>query len=172
MFKWNRLKLKNIYILLYSVIEDFNLNSNKIYGLTIRYLASHNRVSDVEKLIECIRCNDGFEASNFDELITLAVQTAVDTYGVQIKASVENLFGIITDIAVKINCYIICGQLKSAYLLAVNSNRLKDIRKIKRQAELTNHGYIVKLCERKLNSSNLWFMYFYNQIKKKYYNTK
>lgn len=131
------------------------MNSIKIYGLTIRYIASNDRVSDIQKLIENIRCNNGFEATNLDELIKLAIQTAVDSYGVQIKSAVEKLFNEISDSAVKINCYIICGQLKSAYLLAVHNNRIHDIRKIKRHAELANQGYIVKLCERKLGFTKL-----------------
>lgn len=127
----------------------------KIYGITARFLSGNERVAEVEKLIDCIKSNDDekFDKSNCNELITLSIQTAVDKYGTQIKTSVDNLLKLIeNDFGTKINCHIICGQLKKAYLLAVQSNRINDVKKIKRQAELLNQGYIVKLCEKKLSS--------------------
>lgn len=54
------------------------------------------------------------------------------------------------DVGVRISCHIAGGQLKSAYLLAVQHNRMADVRRVMRRAELANQPMIRRLCEMKL----------------------
>lgn len=54
------------------------------------------------------------------------------------------------DVGVRISCHIAGGQLKSAYLLAVQHNRMADIRRVMRRAVVTNQPMIRRLCEKKL----------------------
>lgn len=151
--------------LAFRIIQDFNLSTTKSFGSTAKYLAANNRLKSVEKLIECIRSNNGQDSSFCDEIILLAVQTAVATsqqlVGVpaagsspELKAQLWNLILLIEDIGTKITCYIIGGQLKTAYLKAVEHNRLSDVRRILRKAEETNQLYVKKLCEAKLKISS------------------
>lgn len=86
-----------------------------------------------------------------DEILCLAVKTASDRYGYNNRRNdIASLISCIKETKVKIRCYINTNQLKSAYLLAVQNERINDIRKILRQAELTNQTQIKKLCEKKL----------------------
>lgn len=101
--------------LAFRIIQDFHLNSMKVYGITTKYLASSSKISDVEKLIDCVKSNN--DSDNCDELLFLAVETAIDCNGNQLKSSVDCLIRLVKDVAVKINCQIKSGHLKSAYLL-------------------------------------------------------
>lgn len=62
-------------------------------------------------------------------------------------------------------CYIYTNQLKSAYLLAVKNDRINDIKKILRQAELSDQKPVKKLCEKKLaltkagSTTNVWLKF-------------
>lgn len=138
----------------YRIIQDMALNSDKIYAIATKYLALNNRLIDVEKLVNCIKSNSGYSETKLcNEILSLAVQNALNHNSPQrTKAAIENLIRLITDVSIQIDCHILSGQLKSAYLLAVQHKRVPDIRRILRYADKTNQTQIKKLCEKKLQS--------------------
>lgn len=141
--------------LAYRIIQDLTLNSDKIYAIVTKFLSLNNRLHDVEKLIDCIKSNSNHPDNQLcDEILSLAVQTAFSVQGNQhhMKATIENLIRLIDDIGIQIDCYILSGQLKSAYLLAVQHKRVPDIKRILRNADKTNQLQIKKLCEKKLQA--------------------
>lgn len=156
--------------LAYRIIQDFNLNTFKVYSITAKYLASNNRLMDVEKLVECVRSNsDESSAATAtttmcDELISLSIHTAIScsnsgsglsvVVGATLKTTIDQLIRHVGDISIRITCHIACGQLRAAYLLAVQHNRMHDVRKVMRHAELTNQPRIQNMCEKKLNMTN------------------
>lgn len=129
-----------------------------MYGITAKYLAGHNRLDSVEKLIENIKSNSDSDAALCDEIISLSVHTAVAASPLNapvkqlIGQTVDSLLRHVTDVGIKISCHIAGGQLKSAYLLAVQYDRFNDVKKVLRKAEQTNQQHIRKLCERKLKA--------------------
>lgn len=142
--------------LAFRIIQDFNLSTAKVYGITAKYLSGNNRLHNIEQFVNCIKSNNdqgGSDAGFCDDILSLSVNTVVSAQVCtpQIKVMIDTLIRMIGDVGVRINCHIISGQLKSAYLLAIQNNRLTDVRKILRQAELTNQTHIKRLCERKLN---------------------
>ncbi|XP_037050749.1 zinc finger FYVE domain-containing protein 26 homolog [Bradysia coprophila] len=144
--------------LAFRIIQDFNLSPIKVYGITAKYLSGQSRLDNVETLIENIKSDSDSNEALCDEIISLAVHTAVAS--LQLNAPIKQLIGQpielllrhVTDIGIKISCHIAGGQLKSAYLLAVQYNRYNDVRKVLRKAEQTNQQHIKKLCEKKLNA--------------------
>lgn len=138
--------------LAYRIIQEMSLNADKIYAIVTKYVSLNNRVHDVEKLIECVRSNSTqAEKRLCDEILSLAVQSALNTHNSQqVKSTIENLIRMIDDIGTQIDCHLLSGQLKAAYLLAVHHKRITDIRRILRHAEKTNQPQIKKLCEKKL----------------------
>lgn len=134
------------------------MSAVKVYGITAKYLSGHNRLDDVEKLIENIESNSDSDSALCDEIISLSIHTAVASSPLNapikqlIGQTIESLLRHVTDIGTKIGCHIVGGQLKSAYLLAVQYNRFNDVKKVLRKAEQTNQQQIKKLCEKKLNA--------------------
>ncbi|XP_055524213.1 zinc finger FYVE domain-containing protein 26 homolog [Wyeomyia smithii] len=139
----------------YRVIQDFNLNNLRVYGLAAKYFISQTQVEDVEKLLQAIVSNSStnVDTNGFcDELIKVSVESAIATHGnsSQVKTALEALIKRVSDVGLKIHCYIVTGQLKTAYLLANKTGRMGDIRKILRQAEVLNQVHVKRLCEAKL----------------------
>ncbi|KAM8705661.1 hypothetical protein ACLKA7_010032 [Drosophila subpalustris] len=141
--------------LAYSIMQDYKLTPMKVFSATAKYLAKNQRLSEVDRLLDCIATNNGGStASDSDELLSIAVNSAVHSHEPEIKQALDKLVKRIGSIELRISSYIFIGQLKSAYLLANKHERLADIRKILRQAEMTNQIHIKKLCEKKLNISS------------------
>lgn len=141
--------------LAYRTIQDMTLNSEKIYAIVTKYLALNNRLQDVEKLVACIKSNRNQTDNKLcDEILSLAIQSALSNHNTaqRTKAAIENLIRMIVDVSIQIECHILSGQLKAAYLLAVQHKRVSDIRRILRYAEKSNQTQIKKLCEKKLMS--------------------
>lgn len=142
--------------LAYRIIQDMTLNSDKIYAIATKYMAVNNRLHDVEKLVNCIKSNSNQpETKLCNEILSLAVQSSLSNHSSspqRTKSAIESLIRLISDPSTQIDCYILSGQLKAAYLLAVQHKRVAEIRRILRYAEKTNQIQIKKLCEKKLQS--------------------
>ncbi|XP_053682667.1 zinc finger FYVE domain-containing protein 26 homolog [Sabethes cyaneus] len=143
----------------YRVIQDFNLNNLRVYGLAAKYFMNHSQVENVEKLLQAIASNSSanVDTNSFcDEIIKVSVESAIATHGnsSQVKTALEALIKRVSDVGLKIHCYIVTGQLKTAYLLANKTARMSDIRKILRQAETLNQVHVKRLCETKLAAEN------------------
>lgn len=138
----------------YRIIQDLSLSVDKIYAIATKYLSLCNRMNDVEKLVKCIKSNISSqnEYKLCDDIIMLAIRTNSNDAPSNGKIPVENIIKLINDLEMQINCFILTGQLKSAYLLAVQHKRVHDIRRILREAERTNQIQIKKLCEKKLSA--------------------
>lgn len=143
--------------LAYRIIQDLSLSSDKIYSITIKYLALNSRLNDIEKLINCIKSNSASQDTQMcDSLLELSVQTALEVHGQQgillHKVAMDNLIRLISDPSRQIECHIIAGQLKGAYLIAVANRRPYDIKRIARLADKSNQPHIKKLCEKRLGN--------------------
>uniref|UniRef100_A0A0K8VZH0 Zinc finger FYVE domain-containing protein 26 n=1 Tax=Bactrocera latifrons TaxID=174628 RepID=A0A0K8VZH0_BACLA len=137
--------------LAYRIIHHYKLPEVKVFGATAKFLACNQRIAEVEKLISCITSNNGIQTRDIDEILSIAVNSACNCNDPDVKMVLDNLVKRIHSVELRISCHIFIGQLKSAYLLANKYERIGDIRRILRQAELTNQVHIKKLCERKLN---------------------
>ncbi|ALC46367.1 CG5270 [Drosophila busckii] len=138
--------------LAYGILQDYKLSPQKLFGATAKYLAKNQRLCDVDRLLDCIASNNGSNsAADADELLSIAINAAVNTNEPEVKQALDKLVKRISNVELRISSYIFIGQLKSAYLLANKHERLADIRKILRQAEMTNQLHIKRLCEKKLN---------------------
>ena len=48
----------------------------------------------------------------------------------------------------QINAYVLCGKLRSAYLIAVKGERVEDIQRIGAAAERSGQTAVKKICEK------------------------
>uniref|UniRef100_A0A182JCA2 Uncharacterized protein n=1 Tax=Anopheles atroparvus TaxID=41427 RepID=A0A182JCA2_ANOAO len=144
----------------YRIIQDYSLDVQRVYALTAKYFINHTKIEDVGKLLDAIVDNNGVGtatepvlASVCDEIVRVSVDVAIARHGagVDTKVALEALIGRASSMAVRIDCYIVSGQLKTAYLLANRHHRIGDIRKILRQAELLGQTHVKRLCEVRLN---------------------
>ncbi|XP_005188258.2 zinc finger FYVE domain-containing protein 26 homolog [Musca domestica] len=136
--------------LAYRIIQHYKLPALKVYAASAKYLALNQRLPEIEKLINCITSNTGSNNQDIDEILMVAINSAVNNHETETKTILDSLTKKIHNVEMRISAHIYIGQLKSAYLLANKYERIGDIRKILRQAEATNQVHIKKLCEKKL----------------------
>lgn len=147
----------------YRVIQECSLKSMKIYTTCTKYLAKNlTRLMEVEKLVESIKTNAANEENIIDaetikacdELVAMAVEIAYNQHQTEAKSQIDQLIKLISSKNMKIQCYINSNQLKTAYMLSAAQNRLDDIRRIMKQAEVTRQENVRRLCEKKLTQSS------------------
>ncbi|KAH8327302.1 hypothetical protein KR074_009640 [Drosophila pseudoananassae] len=140
--------------LAYGIIQDYKLATIKVFGATAKYLARNKRLTEVERLVDCIGSNNGGSISTeTDEILSTAVNAAVHSNAPETNQILDRLIQRIGSVELRISSYIYIGQLKAAYMLANMHGRLDDVKRIQRQAELTGQVAIKKLCEKKLKFS-------------------
>ncbi|XP_055677627.1 zinc finger FYVE domain-containing protein 26 homolog isoform X2 [Lutzomyia longipalpis] len=142
--------LRRNFALFKTILKITSFPLEKIYESCAIFLATENRFRDIKEMIICAR---EFSAAdiNFDKLIFLAVKSANAAYELHKHddiVNVSSLIELIGDIRLKIKSYIHLGQLKTAYLLAVQTKRLDDLRKIAKRAHATHQVHIRRLCEK------------------------
>uniref|UniRef100_A0A182Q4W6 FYVE-type domain-containing protein n=1 Tax=Anopheles farauti TaxID=69004 RepID=A0A182Q4W6_9DIPT len=144
----------------YRIIQDYNLDMQRVYALTAKYFINHGKIEDVSKLLDVIVSNESSAGATepavstiCDEIVRVSVDVAITRHGIgaHTKMALEVLINRANSVAVRIHCYIVSGQLKAAYLLANRHQRASDIQKILRQAELLGQMHVKRLCEARLN---------------------
>uniref|UniRef100_A0A182N240 FYVE-type domain-containing protein n=1 Tax=Anopheles dirus TaxID=7168 RepID=A0A182N240_9DIPT len=136
----------------YRIIQDYNLDMQRVYALTAKYFINHGKIEDVSKLLGVIVSNESSAGSTepavspiCDEIVRVSVDVAIARHGIDAhtKVALEALISRASSVAVRIHCYIVSGQLKAAYLLANRHQRTGDIRKIWRQAEMLGQMHLM-----------------------------
>ena len=69
----------------------------------------------------------------------------------------------------QINAYILCGKLKSAYLIAVKAERMEDVKRIAGAAERSGQVAVKNICDKWLNmrQKKQWTVIFFGLDVKK-----
>ncbi|XP_038075616.1 zinc finger FYVE domain-containing protein 26-like [Patiria miniata] len=122
----------------FQIIQDFRLPDTLIYSHIGRRLATQHKYKDIHQLLSCVR-NTGLSNNECcDEILDACVRVlASDTS--QTK-EVEALIKLIKSDTNKINALMLCGKLKSAYLIAVKAERVEDVQRILSAAQRAGPG--------------------------------
>ncbi|XP_076659551.1 zinc finger FYVE-type containing 26 spastizin [Halictus rubicundus] len=135
----------------FRIMQDYNLPQQKVYSLAGHILTLKCDIPGIEQLVKCCH-SSGISNSNIisDYVLTHCIKLLLNrSHGemeAAVKNDVHNLIKLITDIELKINAYIECKHLKTAYLLAVNHSRAQDIRKILKESDRLGQTAIKAIC--------------------------
>ncbi|XP_078034373.1 zinc finger FYVE-type containing 26 spastizin isoform X2 [Augochlora pura] len=135
----------------FRIMQDYNLPQRKVYSLAGHILTLKYDIPGIKQLIKCCHTS-GVSNSYFisDYVLTHCVKLLLNQVDGEMKSAVQNdvdmLIKLITDIELKINAYIECKHLKSAYLLAANHSRAQDIRKILKESDRLGQNAIKAIC--------------------------
>lgn len=136
------------YGIVYRIIEGFHLSGDQIYEAVAVALSRSGRLTEISQLLNCIRSSGVTLPSTICDSV---VMSCVRELPKQPSASdIDFLARNISNPVVKIQAFITCGQLKSAYLLAVKYERLEDIEKILQEAERMGQSAIKNICLQRL----------------------
>ncbi|KAK3912489.1 Zinc finger FYVE domain-containing protein 26 [Frankliniella fusca] len=136
------------YGIVFRIIEGFHLPGHEIYEAVAVALFHSGRLPEISQLLNCIRSSGVTHPSVVCDSVIMACVRELPR---QPNASeIDFLARNIYDQSLKIQAFISCGQLKSAYLLAVKYERLEDIEKILEEAERLGQSAIKNICLKRL----------------------
>ncbi|XP_057337905.1 uncharacterized protein LOC130675979 [Microplitis mediator] len=135
----------------FRVMQDYNLHHQKVYSLVGHILAQDKKISSIEQLIKCCRSSGSPNSNTIsDRVLVNCIKFLLDRSRTETnpapKDQIDSLIRLITDIELKIGCYIESKQLKAAYLLAVKHSRAQDIRRILKEADSLGQSAIKSIC--------------------------
>ncbi|ESP02327.1 hypothetical protein LOTGIDRAFT_238051 [Lottia gigantea] len=126
------------------IIKECRLSTTAIFTHTSRELAKHQHYSSIRELHNLINQAGLGDEESLDEIIRAALLILADNQ--EEAKETENLIKLLKKDTNKINAYILCGKLRSAYLLAVKGERIEDVQRIAGAAQRTGQAAVKNIC--------------------------
>lgn len=140
--------IQNGFSLASRIIQDYNLPAARVYVDAGRSLARQYKYPLIEELLRCSGETGQVTDKCHDDIILACVSiVAAD------QSQAKYLEGLIKHLKSEINkisAFIMCGKLKSAYLIAVKGVRVDAIREIADVAEKSGQSKMVEICRKYL----------------------
>ncbi|KAL3872697.1 hypothetical protein ACJMK2_035906 [Sinanodonta woodiana] len=126
------------------IIKEYKLGAVGIFTHVAREMAKHQRYDDIRKLLDCVGSSGMGDDDTNDEIVGACVLVLADIPS-EAKET-ENLIKLLKKDSNKINAYILCGKLRSAYLMAVKGDRVEDVKRIQGAAQRMGQTAVVTIC--------------------------
>ncbi|GFU59897.1 zinc finger FYVE domain-containing protein 26 [Nephila pilipes] len=131
------------------LLKTYNLNATVILCKVGQDLVKTKQKHQIPHYLTCVKCLF-FKMVKVDDVILECV-SALHTQA----RDVEEIIKMLTSDSNKINAYLMCGKLKSAYLLAIKLNSALDVRRIMIAAEQCGQESIQSICKKWLETKSL-----------------
>ncbi|RWS20054.1 zinc finger FYVE domain-containing protein 26-like protein [Leptotrombidium deliense] len=132
------------YTLSQQIIKYHALDAAQVFRFAGKIIMRTQNLAALSDLLGCIRASLSHEdsAALCDDVVGACIRSYVhDT------THMEPLIKLLTSDINKIDAYILCNKLKSAYLLAVRLERVGDVKRIHSLAVRSNQEKIRQICE-------------------------
>ncbi|XP_076306250.1 zinc finger FYVE-type containing 26 spastizin isoform X2 [Tachypleus tridentatus] len=136
--------------LAYRVIQDHHLAGTQVFSLVGQMLVGAGRVSQISRLTECLMTCGTPEKYDTDKIVGACIQELIKNS--KENKDLESLIKLLKRDINKINAYLFCNKLKSAYLLAVRCGRIAEVKQIMIQAEKSGQEAVRSICEKWLQA--------------------
>ncbi|GFS62160.1 zinc finger FYVE domain-containing protein 26 [Trichonephila clavipes] len=130
------------------VLKTYNLNATAILCKVGKDLVKIKQKQQIPHYLTCVKCLF-LKMVKVDDVILECV-SAVHAQA----RDVEEIIKMLTSDSNKINAYLMCGKLKSAYLLAIKLNSALDVRRIMIAAEQCGQESIQSICKKWLETKS------------------
>ncbi|XP_046355808.2 zinc finger FYVE domain-containing protein 26-like isoform X1 [Haliotis rufescens] len=128
------------------IIQECRLTSSSIFTHTAREMAKHKHYALIKRMLDCVERSGIGNDDTLDEIIRASLLVLADKES-EVK-EVDNLIKLLRKDSNKINAFILCGKLRSAYLLAVKGERVEDVQRIAGAAQRLNQGAVRNICNK------------------------
>ncbi|KAK6181134.1 hypothetical protein SNE40_009062 [Patella caerulea] len=137
--------IKSGFDLSVRIIKECRLSSTAIFTQTARELAKRQHYGSIRELLDTLNISGiSLTDDDSDEIIRAGLLVLADNQ--EEAKETENLIKLLKKDTNKINAYILCGKLRSAYLLAVKSDRVEDVQRIAGAAQRTGQAAVKNIC--------------------------
>ncbi|XP_053395117.1 zinc finger FYVE domain-containing protein 26-like [Mercenaria mercenaria] len=133
------------------IIKEYKLGAVGIYTHVAREMAKGHQYDNMRSLLKCVEKTELATDDVMDEILGACLLVVADSPSEAKEA--ENIIKMLRKDANKINAYILCGKLRSAYLIAVKENRVDDVRRILRAAKSIGQTAVINICNKWLEQS-------------------
>ncbi|XP_076057498.1 zinc finger FYVE-type containing 26 spastizin [Oratosquilla oratoria] len=137
--------------LAYRVLETIALSPKSMLTLGAKLLVVTQRYSEVGQLVQVASEWGLQKATSVDAALQPAIMLARKPPH---QPNLDLLVRLLTSDTAKVNTYIECGRLKSAYLVAVHGSRWDHVTKVKEAAEKSEQRHVAVMCEKWMASFN------------------
>ncbi|XP_054713463.1 zinc finger FYVE domain-containing protein 26-like [Uloborus diversus] len=142
------LDLDERFELAVKIIKIFHLDALSVLCNTVKELILQDKKIQIPHFLTCVKCFFS-EIVKVDEVILECVPSLSDQ-----GKEVEDIIKMLNSDTNKINAYLMCGKLKSAYLLAIKMNSALDVRRIMVAAEQSGQDSIQRFCRKWLETNS------------------
>ncbi|KAK3093553.1 hypothetical protein FSP39_017239 [Pinctada imbricata] len=132
--------------LAFKIIKEYRLGSGTIFTHVAREMAKHQRYHHVRQLLDCVRRVGLGDDDTMDEILGACILVIADKPS-ELKEA-ENFIKLLRKDSNKINAYILCGKLRSAYLMAVKAERVEDVQRIAGAAQRMGQTAVRTICNK------------------------
>ncbi|XP_059148210.1 zinc finger FYVE domain-containing protein 26-like [Physella acuta] len=127
------------------IVKECRLNPALTFTHCSRELAKLGRFDDIIQLTKALTSAGLVDEAGIDEIVGASLLVIADT---QALDQSDTLIQLLTCDNNKINAFILCGKLRSAYLLAVKRDRVEDVQRIAGAAQRLGQTAVRNICKK------------------------
>ncbi|XP_069118425.1 uncharacterized protein [Argopecten irradians] len=132
--------------LAHKILKEYHLVAGPLLTHAAREMAKQGHYDTIRQLLDCmVRGNIG-DDDIVDELVGACILIISDNPNEAKEA--DNLIKLLRKDTNKINAYILCGKLRSAYLMAVKTERVDDVQRIAGAAQRMGQTAVRNICNK------------------------
>ncbi|XP_062609221.1 zinc finger FYVE domain-containing protein 26-like [Saccostrea cucullata] len=136
--------ISTAFELSYKIIKEYKLGGTAIFTHVAREMAKAHRYAYVRSLLDAIARVGYGDEDTVDEIVGACILVISKSPNEAKEA--ENLIKLLKKDSNKINAYILCGKLRSAYLMAVKTDRVDDVQRIAGAAQRMGQTAVKNIC--------------------------
>nr|XP_056707544.1 zinc finger FYVE domain-containing protein 26 [Euleptes europaea] len=129
----------------FRVLQDFQLEAAAVYNKVARQLLKRQKFSEIRQLLKCIK-ESGVAAKNDGDNVIL---NCLDEFGAIPSEELDDLIQDMDNDENKIQAYLRCHKLRSAYLVAVkleNARAVQLVQHVRQLAEDSGEDVVQAIC--------------------------
>ncbi|KAI8788313.1 zinc finger FYVE domain-containing protein 26 [Biomphalaria glabrata] len=127
------------------IVRECRLNPTLLFTQCSRELAKQSRFSEITNLTQALVHEGMVDDEGIDEIIGASLLVLADSHAEDRDQS-EALIQMLRSDSNKINALILCGKLRSAYLLAVKRESVEDVQRIAGAAQRLGQSAVKNIC--------------------------
>lgn len=131
----------------FRVIQDFQLDAASVYIKVSKHLLKRQHFGEFRQLLKCVRESGVAAENDIDNIIYQSLEEHVHISGEELDKLVQEM----SDINKKIDAYVMCSKLRSAYLIAVKQEHelaIRLVEEVKQVAVERKDNVIRQICSK------------------------
>ncbi|XP_010221175.1 PREDICTED: zinc finger FYVE domain-containing protein 26 [Tinamus guttatus] len=120
----------------FRVLQDFQLEATEVYSKVAKQLVKQQKYSEIRQLLKCVN-ESGAAAKNDGDNIILNCLTP---FSFSLMQDLDNLIQDMDSDENKIQAYLMCNKLRSAYLVSVRQEAARAVQLVQHVRQLAQRG--------------------------------